>query len=88
LTVKKELVEHEQIGKALKGHIYFALIFVPWEREINEKTNGFIRQNSPEGNALLNLTTEQAHRLTDQLNNRPRKTRGGNRLRGSKSIYL
>lgn len=73
----KEFAEHEQMAKALDADIYFAHPYASWERGINENTNGLIRQYFPKGSDLRNVTEEQAQRVMDRLNNRPRKTRGG-----------
>jgi len=73
----KEFAEHEQMAKALEADIYFAHPYASWERGINENTNGLIRQYFPKGTDLRDVTVEQAQKVMDRLNNRPRKTRGG-----------
>lgn len=65
------------MGKALEADIYFAHPYASWERGINENTNGLIRQYFPKGTDLRDVTIEQAQKVMDRLNNRPRKTRGG-----------
>jgi IS30 family transposase len=39
-----EFAEHEYIAKKLKTNFYFAHPYSSWERELNEYTNGLIRQ--------------------------------------------
>ena len=46
---------------------------LPWERGLNENTNGLIRQYVPKGTALDTLSDEQVHHIMDRLNHRPRK---------------
>lgn len=73
----KEFAQHAQMAKALEADVYFAHPYASWERGINENTNGLIRQYFPKQSDLRNVTSEQAQMVMDQLNNRPRKTRGG-----------
>ena len=71
-----EFAHHEQIGEGLEADIYFAHPYASWERGINENTNGLIRQYFPKGTDFTLVTDRQIQRVTDRLNNRPRKTRG------------
>ena len=73
----REFAHHQEMAKALKADVYFAHPYASWERGINENTNGLIRQYFPKGSDLREVTLEQAQRVMDLLNNRPRKTRGG-----------
>ncbi|MFA6700402.1 MAG: IS30 family transposase, partial [Thiomicrospira sp.] len=43
----------------------------------NENINGLIRQYFPKGTDLSDITLQQAQKVMDRLNNRPRKTRRG-----------
>ena len=47
-----------------------------WERGLNEKTKGLIRQYLPKSQALNNVTQKELNYIMDQLNHRPRKTLG------------
>ena len=41
--------------------------------DVNENTNGLIRQYVPKGTALDTLSQAQIHHIMDRLNHRPRK---------------
>ena len=43
----KEMAEHEQVAQRLTIQIFFADSYSPWQRGINEHTNGRLRQYSP-----------------------------------------
>lgn len=45
----KEFADHEKIAEVLETNVYFAHLYVSWERGINENTNGLIRQYFPKG---------------------------------------
>jgi IS30 family transposase len=74
---EKEFAEQEKNGESLGAEVYFAHPYASWEREINENTNGLIRQYFPKGSELTQVTQKQAQYVMDSLNNRPGKTRGG-----------
>ena len=71
-----EFAHHDKIGEGLEADIYFAHPYASWERGTNENTNGLIRQYFPKGTDFTLVTDRQIQRVTDRLNNRPRKTRG------------
>lgn len=72
----REFIKHEVIAKGLNAKIYFAHPYASWERGINENTNGLIRQYFPKGIDFNKVTDKQIKAVMEQLNNRPRKTRG------------
>jgi IS30 family transposase len=72
----KEFCEHEQITAALQAPIYFAHPYASWERGLNENTNGLVRQYFPKKSDFARITDAEVDRVTELLNNRPRKTLG------------
>lgn len=70
-----EFAEHEFISKNLETKIYFAHPYSPWERGINENTNGLIRNYFPKGTDFNKVSEREVNLVANRLNNRPRKTR-------------
>ncbi|WP_340619058.1 IS30 family transposase [Xenorhabdus entomophaga] len=73
-----EFAEHEMISKNLDAKIYFAHPYSPWERGINENTNGLIREYFPKGTDFNKVSELEINLAANSLNKRPRKTRGYN----------
>ena len=71
-----EFGQHRQMEAALGGLVYFAHRYSPWERGLNENTNGLLRQYFPKGCNLARVTEEDIRRVEDLLNNRPRECLG------------
>ncbi|MBC8953667.1 transposase [Xenorhabdus sp. PB62.4] len=71
-----EFAEHELISKNLETKIYFAHPYSPWERGINENTNGLIRDYFPKGTDFNQVSEREINLVANRLNKRPRKTRG------------
>lgn len=72
----REFSDHELISKALDVKFYFASPFKAWQRGSNENLNGLLRQYIPRGSAIGKLTHARLQQITDEINNRPRKTLG------------
>ena len=70
----KEFSEHEKIAKAIQTKFYFAHPYSPWERGLNENTNGLIRQYFPKKTCLINVSDEDVSIAQEKLNERPRKS--------------
>lgn len=71
-----EFSQHRQMEAALGGQVFFAHRYSPWERGLNENTNGLLRQYFPKGCNLARVTEEDLQRVECLLNNRPRKCLG------------
>ena len=71
-----EFVKHEVLAHALEARTYFAHPYASWERGINENTNGLLRQFFPKPTDFRKVSWQQVKAAVDNLNNRPRKTRG------------
>jgi len=72
----KEFARHQSIARTLNADFYFAHPYAPWERGLNENTNGLIRQYVPKGCDFACITHGDTEIIMDKLNNRPRKCLG------------
>jgi len=71
-----EFAMHEQFAASLQTQVFFAKPHSPWQRGLNENTNGLLRQYFPKGCCLRHVTPEQVQHAVDRLNHRPRKCLG------------
>lgn len=67
----KEFAQHKIIAKELGALFYFANPYHSWKRDLNENTNGLVRQFFPKGTDFTKLTHEQVRAVEE---NWPRKT--------------
>jgi IS30 family transposase len=72
----KEMSRHAQITENTGVKVYFADPHSPWQRGINENTNGLLRQYLPKGEDLSIFSQLELDRIAWQLNTRPRKSLG------------
>ncbi len=68
----KEMSEHRQFTIDTGIQVYFAHPESPWERGMNENTNGLIRQYFPRGTEFDKVSAKEIKRAQRQLNDRPR----------------
>lgn len=71
-----EFMLFEKIEKTLKLLFYFAKAYSPWQRPLNENTNGLVRQFFPKGSDFSKYTDTYVQYVEDLINNRPRKSLG------------
>jgi len=72
----KELSDHKTIAKATDLAVYFCDPHSPWQRAVNENTNGLLRQYFPKGTDLSIHSREDLAWVAQQFNDRPRKRLG------------
>lgn len=70
----KELALHQQITAATGTPVFFCDPHSPWQRGSNENTNGLLRDYFPKGTDLSHITPQELQKVTDEINDRPRKT--------------
>jgi IS30 family transposase len=71
-----EMRHHKLLTANTGVDVYFAHPHAPWERGINENTNGLLRQYLPKGTDLSLFSQEQLDDIAWRLNVRPRKSLG------------
>jgi IS30 family transposase len=72
----KEMALHKQLSECTGLTIYFADPHSPWQRGINENTNGLLRQYLPKTDDLSRYTQRELDQIAWALNTRPRKSLG------------
>jgi IS30 family transposase len=71
-----EMARHAELAKALNIKVYICDAYRPWQRGLNENTNGLIRQYLPKGIDMAQVTAAQLEAIEYLLNNRPRRVLG------------
>lgn len=71
-----EFAQHKSIGEELEVPIYFCDTHSPWQRGLNENTNGLLRFFFPKGTNFLEVTDEEIENAVHIINSRPRKCLG------------
>jgi IS30 family transposase len=72
----REMAQHRSLSLQANVKVYFAHPHSPWERGINENTNGLLRQYLPKGQDLSLFSQDQLDQIAMLLNARPRKSLG------------
>lgn len=68
-----EFAKFPVLEQELNTQVYFAHERCPWERGLNENTNGLLRQFFPKGTDFSTISPLQLERAVSLLNSRPRK---------------
>ncbi len=69
-----EFAEFKSLEVATGSRVYFADPYSPWQRGLNENTNGLLRRNFPKGCNFHEIDDNLIQQVVNILNHRPRKS--------------
>jgi len=69
-----EFAAHKKFTVTSDVLVYFCDPKSPWQRGTNENTNRLLRQYFPDGTSFSQYSQTQLNKISDRLNQRPRKT--------------
>ncbi len=68
-----EMTRHELFTRVTTLPVYFCDARSPWQRGLNENTNGLLRQYLPRNSDLSAKGAPEFQAIADELNDRPRR---------------
>ena len=68
-----EFSQFKQLEKGTQSKVYFAGPYSPWQRGLNENTNGLLRRFFPKGCNFHAISHKMINDVVKKLNHRPRK---------------
>ena len=67
------MAAHAQITSQTGVQVYFADPHSPWQRGVNENTNGLVRHYPPKGSDLQDYRRGRLNAMADQINHPPQR---------------
>ncbi len=68
-----EFAQFKDLEQSTKSQVYFADPYSPWQRGLNENTNGLLRRYFPKGCNFHEISDSLVQQVVETLNHRPRK---------------
>jgi len=68
-----EFSQFKTLEEATNSKVYFADPYSPWQRGLNENTNGLLRRYFPKGCNFHEIAHDTIRQVVEKLNHRPRK---------------
>jgi len=68
-----EFAQFKILEQSTKSKVYFADPYSPWQRGLNENTNGLLRRFFPKGCNFHQIGDDTIRQAVEKLNHRPRK---------------
>ena len=71
-----EMTRHLSFTAATQMPVFFCDAYSPWQRGLNENSNGLVRQYLPKGTDLSLHTAADLNAIAEEINHRPRRILG------------